>query len=833
MLFLCIVLFIFPVIAFTQTPAIRINELMAQNAAIIMDADGEYSDWIEIYNPTSNPVDLSGWWLTDDHAEPMKWEFPQVTLPAQGYLLVFASGKNYRIAGQELHTNFKLSKSGEFLGLYNSGLTAVSIFNPIFPEQQENVSYAFDGVQYLNCLTPTPGTENQFTSQLAVYPPFFSAKHGFYESSFKVGISAPHSGGSIYYTTNGSEPALNNGTLYSDSVIITTTTVLRAIVVMSATSKSSVTSQTYLFLNDVVKQPNNPVGYPSTWGPYTAMTGDAIADYEMDQEVVQDSRYKNDFKAAMLSIPTISIVTDINHLFSKSVHPDTGGIYIYTGAPGDGEVSELGEGWERPAAVEYFNADGSLDFSINCGIRLHGGHSRRPEKCPKHSFRLAFRSQYGASKLNYPIFGQTNGVIQQFNTIILRAGYGNSWLHMSPGERSKGQFIRDLWAKDFQLESGNPGGHGNYAHLYINGLYWGIYNPTERLDKNFGFAYLGGNEEDYDVIKDYAEVVDGNDLAWNEMMTIARQGLASDDNYYRIQGKTPDGFSNPAFPAYVDVANLIDYMILNFYGGNWDWDHHNWSALRNRVNPGNGFIFLSWDAEHIIETVSANVLSENNSNCPSELFQRLLKNNKFRYLFAQRVEYMCFNNGPLTPAKSLQRWMNRSNQVEPAVIAESARWGDYRRDVHRISSAPYELYTKEHWLAQQQYIVEQHFPNRTNAFINELNSANLYPYVATDVPELDIFNNTGISRLDQNYPNPVICNTSITYYIAQSNFVTLTLYDVLGKEILVLVNEYQDKDSYTIQYDASKLPSGVYYYKLTVGDNKIKTRKMLVAREVD
>jgi hypothetical protein len=818
-------------VALSQT--LRINELMAQNSAIIKDKDGEYSDWIEIYNPTSNPVNLTGWWLTDDKTEPKKWEFPEVTLQAQSYLLVFASGKNYRVSGQELHTNFKLSKSGEFLGLYDSGLTAVSIFDPLFPEQQENVSYAFSGSQYFNCLTPTPGTENQFTSQLVVYPPYFSAKHGFFTSSFKVGINVPQSDASIYYTTNGSEPGLTNGTLYSDSILIGTTSVLRAIAINPGGLKSSITSQTYLFINNVRAQSNSPAGYPATWGPYTAIPGDAIADYEMDQDVVQDPRYANDFNAAMLSIPTVSLVTDINNLFSKSTDPNTGGIYIYTGAPGDGEVPQLGDGWERPASVEYFNADGSMDFTINCGLRLHGGHSRRAEKTPKHSFRLAFRSEYGASKLNHPIFGQTANVAQSFNTIILRAGYGNTWLHMSPGERSKCQLIRDLWAKDLQLEIGNPAGHGNYVHLYLNGLYWGIYNPTERIDKNFGAEYLGGSEDDYDVIKDYGEVVDGNNVAWNEMMTLARQGMDNNDYYNRIQGKNPDGTPNSTYPAYVDLVNLIDYMILNFYGGNWDWDQHNWTALRNRVDPGKGFIFLSWDAEHIIETVSSNILNENNANCPSELFQRLLGNNKFRYLFAQRVDLLCFNNGLLTPEACQQRWMKRSNQIESAIIAESARWGDYRRDVHAISSPPYELYTKEHWLAQQQFIIQQYFPNRTNAFINELIGANLYPYNGPDVAVADVFNNPLNSRLDQNYPNPVLCNTSITYYISQSNFVKLTLHDALGKEIQVLVNAHQDKDSYTIPYDASNLPSGVYYYKLVVGNNLVKTRKMIVTRNAD
>jgi len=123
-------------------------------------------------------------------------------------------------------------------------------------------------------------------------------------------------------------------------------------------------------------------------------------------------------------------------------------------------------------------------------------------------------------------------------------------------------------------------------------------------------------------------------------------------------------------------------MILNFYAGNWDWDHHNWIAIRNRVTPGRGFKFFSWDAEHIVESLNANILSENNDKCPSRLFQQLRQNKDFLRLFADRVQKFCFNNGPLTPASAAERWTKRAGQIEKAVIAESARWGDYRRDVH-------------------------------------------------------------------------------------------------------------------------------------------------------
>ena len=94
-----------------------ISEFISGNDIGPVDEDGDYSDWIEIHNPGNRPVNLSGWSLTDDPNRPEKWSFPNVTLEPGGYLLVFASGKDR--SAEQPHTNFKLSKTDNFLGLYN------------------------------------------------------------------------------------------------------------------------------------------------------------------------------------------------------------------------------------------------------------------------------------------------------------------------------------------------------------------------------------------------------------------------------------------------------------------------------------------------------------------------------------------------------------------------------------------------------------------------------------------------------------------------------------------------------------------------------------------
>ncbi len=707
----------------------QITEFLALNSSVLPDEDGDFSDWIEIHNPASEPVNLQNWYLTDDNDNPVKWKIPEVSLNPGAYLVIFASGKNRSDPSGNLHTNFKLSGSGEYLALMKpDGRTIAFSFGDGFPPQYTDISYGLFEDYFVYFNTPTPGAAN--SSDLLLPPPVFNIIRGFYNEPLELIITTSVPGATILFTTDGSEPNDYYGELYTSPIHISTTTPVRAAVYKEGYKPSQIITHTYIFLDDVLNQSNSPAGYPSIWGPYARIEGYAIADYEMDSAICNDPLYSDIMTQAFLSIPTISIVTFIDNLFSTSTNPEKGGIYIYTGPPTGG----IGEGWERPASVEYIIPNSTGGFQENCGLRLQGGHSRLPEKSPKHSFRLVFKSQYGKTKLEYPLFDE-EGATDRFNTITLRAGFGNTWCHWTPEERERAQYLRDSWTKDTQLAMKQISAHNRFVHLYLNGLYWGLYNPSERLDREFMESYLGGDENDYDVIKDYTEIVDGNLDAWNRMMYLANSGLADNDSYQRIQGNNPDGTPNPDYENLLDVENLIDYMILNMYGGNTDWDHHNWVAARNRREPDKGFKFFSWDSEHVLKSISRNVINENNNNCPSRLFQKLRENPEFCLLFADHVNRHFFNGGALTPEAAADRMNRRAEEIELAIICESARWGDYRRDVHQWRYPPYYLYSKnEYWQVEHDRLINEYFPVRTNIVLNQFKEAGLYPYL--DAPIL-------------------------------------------------------------------------------------------------
>src|SRR6185503_10530900 len=119
-----------------------ISEFMASNTRTLADENREFSDWIEIHNPGSAPVNLEGWSLTDSAEDLARWRFPATNLAGGGFLVVFASEKNRRVPGAPLHTNFRLSASGEYLALVKpDGVTIVSEFRPEFSPQVPDVSY--------------------------------------------------------------------------------------------------------------------------------------------------------------------------------------------------------------------------------------------------------------------------------------------------------------------------------------------------------------------------------------------------------------------------------------------------------------------------------------------------------------------------------------------------------------------------------------------------------------------------------------------------------------------------------------------------------------------
>ena len=234
-----------------------ISEVMASNAASLLDEDRDTSDWIEVHNQTATTVDLSGWTLSDDARQLNKWSFPSVSIEAGDFLIVFASGKDRRVGGENLHTNFKLSKSGEYLGLGRPDGTVAHDFAPSYPAQQTDVSYgvAVDNNATLGFMpSSTPGAANEqvfvgFASEASI-----SVAGGIFEEAFQVRIATDMTDAVIRYTTDGSDPSQTNGEPYSGPITIDGTTTLRARATKPNYVPGPIDTSTYLFLDNVLQQ---------------------------------------------------------------------------------------------------------------------------------------------------------------------------------------------------------------------------------------------------------------------------------------------------------------------------------------------------------------------------------------------------------------------------------------------------------------------------------------------------------------------------------------------------------------------------------------------------
>lgn len=632
-----------------------LNEFLASNSSGFEDENGVTSDWIEIANPNGFDLSLDGYFLTDDSLNLMKWRIPAVNVPANGYLVIFASGDDVLDPGGPVHTNFSLSKNGEYLALVDTdGVTVLTSFAPSYPEQKDNVSYGAEvggaSVGYFS--PPTPGTANGSSFSGFVEDTKFSLGRGFYASPQTVLITTLTPGATIRYTTDGSLPSESNGTVYSAPLTISETTTLRACAYKTGLASTNVDTNTYLFVDDILASPD--LGVPVT-------------------QTMRDS---------LTAVPSLSIVT-----------PST--------INGTSEVE---------TSFELINPDGTPGFQENCGVKNFGGAFTNFDK---KSFRMYFRSQYGASKLKYPLFeGFDHGITatDTFDQLNLRSGSHDMVM--------RGFYMSNRFTDDSMLDMGQINPHGRFMHLYINGRYWGVYHVRERWSASTLTEYLDGPKSAYEAINgnwnvggwadSVAPAYDGDGSAWTRVKNL---GLSS----------SPGNYDN--LVPYLDMPNFIDYMIMWMYGNSEDE-----YRCVGPAEVGSGFKWFLNDADGYLRSAgnrtgfasnTPGVFGRSAGDGPGSLFSLLFKggNSDYRTLLGDRIHRHYFHDGAMTPGKTAARLEERCDEIDSPFRAEAERW-NYR--------------THASWTSAKNSALSSILPARTASALSQFRSAGFYP--STEAP---------------------------------------------------------------------------------------------------
>ena len=234
-----------------QGAAPQISEFMADNTKTIRDSEGDHSDWIEIFNPSDQDVNLSRWALTDNSTNLSAWRFPNITLQANSRLVVFASEKDRTNATAELHTNFKLSAAGEFLALADPAGNLMSVFSPAFPAQQADVSYGRDRVSpdsvgYFS--VPTPGEPNEMTGWGVSPAVQFSQAGGTFIDPFNLQLSTSTTNAVIRFTLDGTAPT-DTSTVCTSSIPISGSVQVRSRTFTPGLLPGPLHSESYIQIN--------------------------------------------------------------------------------------------------------------------------------------------------------------------------------------------------------------------------------------------------------------------------------------------------------------------------------------------------------------------------------------------------------------------------------------------------------------------------------------------------------------------------------------------------------------------------------------------------------
>lgn len=560
---------------------VLINEVMTSNGSTLADADGDFPDWIELYNPGDEAIDLSGFFLSANPDDPFAWSFPDGSILSPGdFLLVFASGKDSgpgdgvdrrpddgsddgTAAAVELppgssrldigaapHTSFTLSSGGTAV-LLTAADRRTRVDHTDVPAIPRDTSWGRreDGL-FVTYIDPTPGQDNSGARRYT--PVQFSREGGFFRQPFQLELSSPHPEVQIYYTLDGSDPT---------------------------PGRPGSTTRQYrrpLDIRDRTPEPNRLANIPTTipeadfwyWQePYgDVFKGTPVRAIAWDgtarSGIHSTTYFVHEDGADAFPMGVVSIQANPEDLFSYE-H----GIYV----PGRvyDEHDDFVGNWMRhpanwsgrdeiPAHIEFYEPDGYRGFSVPAGVRIHGGFSRAH---PLKSLRLYARKDY--DRVNY--FRHS-----VFPEAVRRTDHSHLTAHKRLMLRSGQSLFRSHLQDAITHDHVRPHVEVDLLHYrpvihFINGEYWGIKNLRERFDRFFLANSYGIDPAEVIILEGplgYPSQLDwgepGEDQDFRDLLRYVEEHDMSDPGHYERVAR------------WMDIDSFIDYNIVRIYSGDPD-----------------------------------------------------------------------------------------------------------------------------------------------------------------------------------------------------------------------------------------------------------------------
>ena len=487
---------------------VYISEVMASNDDVITNGS-DFTDWVELYNSSAEAVDLSGYGLSDNIGRARKWQFPDGTLIMPGeYKIVWCDGNTEANSAAEPHASWALTKAGGYSVVF-ADPTGKILDKLVLPEVPTDVSYGRtmgrEGFFYYDAPTPMQMNGDGFLGYAEA--PSLTVQGGIHRQGVQIGFTLPQDA-TVYYTTDGSEPTITNGTVYTGQEIeLNFTTVVRA-----------------------KAFPVNPMYHAS--------------------ETVSSTYLINVYH----EVPVVSVIVDPDLLWNHDYGLLADGDIIKEGAgklPFKNSTYRKVKNASIPyeGYMEYYDLDGTQVFSQGIAISTAGDFSL---DLPQKSFKVRAKSAYGEKTFAAPLF--EDRPYMEYKSLVLRnCGNDGAWTRVVDGFQSR---LIDAYGGTVIHQAWKP------VAVYLNGVYWGHMDLRERVDRYFVAQHEGltlDEADNMDILVGSGSVEFGSN---KEFKAMVKKLKASDpannpaDRAYLDEN--------------VDVDNLLEYMAFEMFFGNSD-----------------------------------------------------------------------------------------------------------------------------------------------------------------------------------------------------------------------------------------------------------------------